>query len=282
VDGGELYVEEHGTGQPVLLIQGLGYAMWAWQMQVPALSRERRAIVFDNRGAGRSVKAPGPYTIELLADDAAAVLEDVTHGVPAHVVGLSMGGYIALTLALRHPELVRSLVLTGTAAGGPGTSPVPAATLDAWLAAAGLPPEEYARRTMPISFAPGWTDEHRAEYDGLLAARLEYPTPPECWAAQYDACTVFLERGAPVEQIDVPALVLHGDADRVVPVENGRSLVRRLPHSRLVVLAGRGHLAPLETPEAFNAEVLRFLDDVEEAPAVRRARRRGRSRPARP
>ena len=279
MDSGELYVEEHGAGQPVLLIQGLGYAIWRWHAQVPALSRARRAIVFDNRGAGRSVKARGPYTIELLADDAAAVLEDVAGGVPAHVVGLSMGGYIALTLALRHPELVRSLVLTGTAAGGPETSPVPAATLDAWLAAAGLPPEEYARRTMPLSFAPGWTDEHPEEYERLLAARLEFPTPPECWAAQYDACTVFLERGAPVEQIDVPALVLHGDADRVVPVENGRSLARRLPHARLVVLAGRGHLAPLETPETFNAEVLRFLDDVE---AVRSARRRGRSTRARP
>ena len=279
MDGGELYVEEHGAGEPVLPIQGLGYAMWAWHAQVPALAAARRAIVFDNRGAGRSVKARGPYTIELLAEDAAAVLEDVAGGVPAHVVGLSMGGYIALTLALRHPELVRSLVLTGTAAGGPETSPVPAATLDAWLAAAGLPPEEYARRTMPISFAPGWTEEHREEYERLLAARLEFPTPPECWAAQYDACTVFLECGVPVEQIDVPSLVLHGDADRVVPVENGRSLARRLLHARLVVLAGRGHLAPLETPDAFNAEALRFLNDVE---AVTRARRRGRSRPARP
>ncbi len=264
IEGGGLHVEEQGDGEPVLLIQGLGYAVWAWRAQLRAVASRRRGIAFDNRGAGRSVKSPGPYTIELLADDAAAVLRALAD-VPAHVMGLSMGGYIAQTLALRHPALVRSLVLAGTGAGGPGTVPVPKATLDTWLAAAGLPPEEYARRTMPLSFAPGWTDDHPDEYEALLAARLEYPTPPECWAAQFAACDAFLRSGAEVERIDVPALVLHGDADRVVPIENGRRLAERLPHARLLVLPGRGHLAPLETPDAFNAAVLAFLDEIESA-----------------
>src|SRR3712207_5936275 len=112
-----------------------------------------------------------------MADDAAAVLG----GRRADVLGVSMGGYIAQTLALRRSELVRSLVLVSTAGGGRENVPVPESTLEQWLAAAPLAPEEYARRTMHLSFAPGWVKEHPEEYEQLLAARLEYPTPPQAW-----------------------------------------------------------------------------------------------------
>jgi 3-oxoadipate enol-lactonase len=249
----------------VLLIQGLGYAVWAWREQLPALAASRHAIAFDNRGAGRSLKLPGPYSIDELADDAAAVVRALAGGRAAHVVGLSMGGYVAQALALRQPSLVRSLVLMSTATGGAETHPVPEATRQAWLAAAGLPAPEYARRTMWLSFAPGWAEEHPDEYERLLAARLEFPTPPECWAAQYAACEEFLRRDTPVEDMNVPALVLHGDADRVVPIENGRALAERLPAARLVELPGRGHLALLEAPHEVNGPLLAFLDEVEAA-----------------
>jgi 3-oxoadipate enol-lactonase len=260
--GPSLYVELHGDGPPLLLVQGLGYAVWAWRRQLPAFAERWRVIAFDNRGAGRSPKPPGPYSIEGMADDAAGVLSEHADE-PAHVLGLSMGGYIALTLALRRPELVRSLVLAGTSGGGVDATPIPDATRQAWLDAAGLPPEEYARRTMHLSFSPGWTDEHPAEYEALLRARLEHPTPPEAWRAQYDAAQRFMDTGVPVERIDVPALVVHGDADRIVPVENGRVLAARMPNARLVELRGRGHLALLEDPDAFNRAVAGFLSEVE-------------------
>ena len=256
------HVEVHGDGPPLLLIQGLGYAVWAWRGQIPALARRRRVIAFDNRGAGRSFKPPGPYSIELLADDAASVLRAHANE-PAHVLGISMGGYVAQMLALRHPELVRSLVLGMTSAGGEGATPVPEETASIWLAHAGKPPEEYARATAWLSFAPGWPDEHRDEYEDILRARLEHPTPPDAWRAQFEACNVFFARSAPVEKLRVPTLVVHGDADRVVPVENGRVLARRIPGARYVELAGRGHVAFLEAPTEFNAVVESFLDDVE-------------------
>jgi 3-oxoadipate enol-lactonase len=259
VAGGELHVEEHGAGFPLLLIQGLGYAVWAWRFQLPAFAQHWRTIAFDNRGSGRSLKPRGPYTIEQLADDAAAVL-DALEIDRAHVLGLSMGGYIAQTLALHRPELVRSLVLCGTGPGKPTHEPIPAATLDRWLANAHLPPAEYARATMYLSFAPGWAEANRNLYDELLAARLEFPTPPEAWEAQYAACVRFVEQGAPVEQIGVPTLVVHGDADNVVPVSNGRALARRIPQAELVELPGRGHLALMEDPTRFNAAVINFLE----------------------
>lgn len=256
--GVSLWVEREGDGVPLLLIAGLGYACWCWRELREALRGEADVVAFDNRGAGRSDKPDGPYSIALLADDAAAVLE--AEGLrDAHVLGHSMGGYIAQTLALRHPERVRSLVLVGTSPGGPGTAPVPQETLEVWKLAGTLPPAEYARRSMPKSFAPGWTERHPQEFERVLARRLEFPTPAANWRAQFDACVEFVAQGAAVEAIRQPALVIHGEEDRVVPHENGVLLARRLPRGRLESLPNTGHLPMLEDPRGFAARVRAHL-----------------------
>lgn len=254
----DLYVEEHGDGPPLLLLHGLGSAVWAWERQLSAFEAFHRTVVYDHRGSGRSAKPPGPYSMAELADDAASVLE--RRGITrAHVLGFSMGGYVAQTLALHRPEIVDRLVLVATSPGGSESVPQPEETATAWASARGLPPQEYARATMPLSFAPGWTDEHADEYESLLAARLAFPTPPESWAAQYAACTAFVAEGADVERIRAPALVVHGDRDRVVPYENGSLLARRLPSARLETFEGHGHLLAIENAPRFNALVLDFL-----------------------
>ncbi len=263
VEGGRLYVEEHGSGgTPLLLIQGLGYSLAGWRFQLRAFASRRRTIAFDNRGTGRSSKEPGPFSMEQFAGDALSVLDAL--GIEsAHVVGVSMGGFIAQVLALQAPDRLRSLVLVGTSPGGHDHAPVPAETLEAWLENAGLPPEEYARRTMHLSFSPGWSEAHPELYEELLAARLEHPTPPECWQAQFAATGPFLAAGVPVEEIGAPTLVVHGDADRVVPVSNGHLLARRIAGSELALLPGRGHVVQLESPDEFNGLVEGFLERVE-------------------
>lgn len=259
-----LHVEEHGDGFPLLLVQGLGYAKWASRAQWDDYAARRRVLAFDNRGTGRSAKPPGPYSIDLLADDAASVLDD--RGLArADVYGHSMGGYVALTLALRRPELVRSLVLVATGPGGPQHLPLPSETEEVWRAAVGLPLPEAVRRTFPTVFAPGWIEAHPQEYAEWLAARLDPPTPPECWRAQFLAAARYRHRGVAVELISVPALVIHGDEDRVVPVANGRLLAERMPAAELVVLAGRGHVPMLEAPEELSRVVCAFLDRVGQA-----------------
>jgi pimeloyl-ACP methyl ester carboxylesterase len=250
-----LYVEEHGQGDPLLLLSGLGYASWSWQRQIPAWSGRFRCIVVDNRGAGRSPKPRGPYSIEQLADDAAEMLD----GRRAHVAGFSMGGYIAQTLALRHPQLVERVVLVCTGTGGPAYARLPEETRAAWEAYADRPPAEFARNTMPFSFAPGWTAEHPDEFEQLLRDRLEFPTPMDAWRAQYHACEAFVERATPVEEIAAPTLVVHGDADRIVPYENGVELARRIPGTELVTFLGAGHLLFIEQHDRFNETVLEFL-----------------------
>ncbi len=251
----KLFVEEHGDGHPVLLLNGLGYANWAWQRQLPTLAQRFRLVAVENRGTGRSPKPDGPYSLEEMADEAAEALA----GRRAHVLGYSMGGYLAQLVALRHPDLVERLVLVATGTGGAENVPLPAETAAAWQENAHLPPADFARTTMPLSFRPGWTDEHPDEFEQLLASRLELPTPPEAWRAQFDAATRFVGERRPLEEIASPTLVLHGTADRIVPYPNGVRIAERMPGAELVTFEGAGHLLFLEEADRFNAMVERFL-----------------------
>jgi 3-oxoadipate enol-lactonase len=251
----KLYVEEHGDGDPLLLIEGLGQSMWAWREQVPVFAQHFRTIAYDTRGTGRSPVPADAYSIGDLAEDAATILDGRT----AHVVALSMGGYVALTLALARPELVRSLVLVGTGAGGPDRVPRPDHVREAFAAAVALPLEEYGRRTMPYTFASGWPQANPERFEQILAARLEHPTTYETIDVHMNACYRYYGEGCEVERIEAPALVVHGDEDLIVPVENGRILAARLPNARYVELPAHGHNIPLEDPATFNQLVLEFL-----------------------
>jgi 3-oxoadipate enol-lactonase len=214
-------------------------------------------IVFDHRGTGLLNEQPARESIAELADDALAQLDG-----PADIVGLSMGGYVALTIALTQPGGVRSLVLAGTGAGGSDRVRRPAHVAAAFTAALRLPYDEFARRTMPYTFAGGWTAGHPERFEEILAARMERPSPYSTIEAHAEACYAFYRAGCEVERIETPALVIHGSEDLIVPVENGRRLAERLPNAEYVELAGRGHNLPLEDPETFAAAVVGFLERV--------------------
>ena len=239
--------------EPLLLIAGLGQGVWVWRDVLPALERERPVIAFEARGTGNLASVPARDSVAAMAADAAEELDG-----PAHVLGVSMGGYVALTLALAEPELVRSLVLTGTGGGGPGRVPRPRYVADAFTDALGLPHEEFARRTMPYTFAPGWAEANPERFESIVAARTEQPTPYETLAAHAEACYGFYAAGCDAERITKPALVVHGTDDLIIPVENGRMLAARLPNVTYVELPGRGHNLMLEDPEAFVRLVVDF------------------------
>lgn len=258
IGGLKLAVTQHGTGHPVVFHPGLGYGAWSWRKLAPLIATRYRTVSVDPRGAGRSDKPAGPYTVEQLAEDIAALLA-VLGLDSAHIVGHSMGGYVAQVLALRRPCLVRSLILLATSPGGPEAKPVPVETRTAWQQAAQLPSEEFARRTFPYSFRPGWTHRHQQEYEADLAERLRWPTPPDRWRDQYAACVAFLEEGIPVEEISQPTLIIHGTADRVVPVANAKLLAERIPHAQLRLFPGAGHNLMLEEPQLVAATILEFL-----------------------
>jgi pimeloyl-ACP methyl ester carboxylesterase len=259
-DGTALWFEQRGAGPDVLLVAGLGDPLEAWQAQLDGLAGRRRVTAFDNRGAGRTPLPDAPLTVPAMADDAAAVLRAA--GVArAHVVGFSGGGTIAQELALRHPGVVRSLVLMSTWARADAYF---LATLDSWRRLVTAATDD---RAMLEDFYL-WVYTRRAHADGTVAALVEdalafpHPQSAEAFVAQVDA---FAEHDAldRLGAIRVPTLVLAGSADMIAPPSMGRLVADRIPGAVFEVMDGEAHQPFQEVPDRFNRRVEAFWREVE-------------------
>jgi pimeloyl-ACP methyl ester carboxylesterase len=240
--------ERQGSGPPLLLIHGLGYARWGWEPVVEPLSRTFDTITFDNRGVGGSDAPPGPYSAAELAADAVQVLEEA--GVErAHVVGTSLGGMIAQELALAHPERVDRLVLACTTPGGPEAFPMPQRTVDLMLARATM--REYVENALEPDPRPELVDR-------ILAHRERTAQPFEAWAAQAAAGATF-DAHDRLGALAAPTLVQHGDGDVVVDPRNAGLLAAAIPDARTSVYPGAGHLFMWQEPARFVRELQEFL-----------------------
>ena len=155
-----LYYEISGEGTPLVLIMGLRRNLEWWYRQMPALARHFRVITFDNRGAGRSDKPVMEYSIGLFADDTASLMDAL--GIPAaHVLGVSMGGYIAQELAIHYPGKVKSLILGCTGCGGRRAVLMSPERVKKFTANESLTPTEILRKDMDIYFSDGYIASHR-------------------------------------------------------------------------------------------------------------------------
>src|SRR5215207_5606229 len=185
-DGARLYWEEAGSGDPVLLIMGLGMNATGWWRTIPVLAADFRVLAFDNRGVGRSDRPPGPYTVPDLADDAVAVL-DAADVERAHVYGISLGGMIAQEVVLRHTDRVRALVLGATTAGGNLGVPAAEATLAFFRRRAEMTAEEAVWASVPYNYSPRTRREHGERISRDIAQRLRYPIERAPYEAQLGA-----------------------------------------------------------------------------------------------
>jgi 3-oxoadipate enol-lactonase len=268
----EMFYEEQGTGDPLLLIMGLAADSMAWLFQVPDFARHYRTITFDNRGVGRSAKPAGPYTIHQMADDAAGLL-DVMGVARAHVVGVSMGGMIAQELVLRHPSRVRGLVLActypepdedverqrqfgiqqfgGTVTAG-GTTRIDVSTLDPML---------FMQHLLPRVFNQAFIEKELGRVMQLFSGALQWGFSMEAILGQVDAVMGHRTTDR-LHQITAPTLVITGDADLLIPPANSDIIARNIPGAKLVKIPGGSHGFNFETPEIFNREVLDFLATV--------------------
>jgi 3-oxoadipate enol-lactonase len=252
--------ERHGSGPPLLLIHGLGYARWGWEPVLPGLAERFDIVLFDNRGIGESDAPPGPYSVVEMAADAVQVLDEA--GIErAHVVGTSLGGMIAQELALTHAERVDRLVLACTTPGGPKAHPMPQVTVALMAEAATLEPAVALRRFVENALAPASVAAHPELVDRIMAHRLATAQQPAAWAAQASAGATF-DAYDRLGALAAPTLVQHGGEDVVVDPQNADLLVELLPDARIERFPGTGHLFFWEEPERFVASVSAFLEDA--------------------
>ena len=209
VNGITMYYEQHGAGEPLLLINGLGADITLLTAIMNSFARRCRVVAFDNRGAGRTDKPDVPYTIELMAADTAALL-DVLHLERVNVLGISMGGRIALELALSHPDRVGRLVLVSTSAAGRGKVTV---SWPMWL-------------LLPLKWA------------GLL--RGKYPQPRYAYLRQRRASTSY-DATNRLGNIHAPTLILHGRRDRSMPVQLAERMHAAIDGSQIEIFRS-GHM----------------------------------------
>jgi pimeloyl-ACP methyl ester carboxylesterase len=251
-----LHWERTGTGPPVLLIMGLGLSGGAWWRTVPVLSRRLQVLTFDNRGVGRSRSLQLAYTTEAMADDAVSVL-DLAGVKRAHVYGISLGGMVAQQLALRHPSRVRSLVLGATHAGGANMHRPDIDVMAFMWERLLLPSENAAWRSVPLNYSERCRAAHSERIAEDVAQRLAHPFSEQAYRAQLFAAALH-DCYDHLNRIRVPTLVVHGDDDRMVPVQNGRMIAERIPGAELLELPDTGHLYPTEAPHV-DEEIAAFM-----------------------
>lgn len=256
----DIYYEVHGNGEPLLLIMGLSHNSLSWKRSLPELAENFQVIVFDNRGVGRSSKPETPYSIELMAEDAKAVLDAVNVD-SAHVYGISMGGMIAQRLAINYPDKVKSLVLGCTTSGGSHHVQPSAEVSMAMLSRASVSPEESAWAAVPILYSEQFIENNRDAIEEDIRVRLQIPTPPHGYMLQLQACLAH-DTYNELDQISVPTLVIHGDADKLVPYENGLTLKQRIKGAEFHTVPGAGHLYVTEDQDTVNKRVVEFLTKI--------------------
>jgi 3-oxoadipate enol-lactonase len=257
VNGVNMHYKAQGTGPAVLLLHGLGSCAEDWSLQFPALGARYTALALDLRGHGHTDKPAAPYTIAQLADDVSGLLDTLGIGA-VHVVGLSLGGLVAQTLAAGRPQAVRSLVLANTFARlRPRRWQEVSYLLNrGWaLLTGGLEKQvEFVARGL-------FPHPEQEELRRIAVERLGANDPAAyrvaIWAAlRFD--------GRPsLARIRVPTLVVAGADDTTVALAHKERLAAGIAGARLVVIPNSGHASPIDQSERFNRLLLDFVDEVE-------------------
>ena len=254
-DCADLFYQVEGKGPPLLLIMGLGYPSDMWWRVLPWLTPNFTTVRFDNRGVGRTgTGAERPYSVERMALDARAVLHAAGFA-RATVFGVSLGGSIAQELALTYPEAVDRLVLGCSHPGGADVV-VDQEAIALLRSREAMTPEEAAEAAIPFIYAPGTP---RADIDADLAVRAAHPTDPAGYVAQLTDTIAWRGSLDRLPRLAIPALLVHGDLDRLVPIENSRRMAAVLPNALLEVLAGASHIFSTDQPERTRAVLESFL-----------------------
>ncbi|MGH2487114.1 MAG: alpha/beta fold hydrolase [Ktedonobacterales bacterium] len=261
VNGANIAYEESGGGrETILFAHGLLWDGYMFHKQVAALRDRYRCVTLDFRGQGKSEVTRNGYDMDTLTVDTTQLIERLGHA-PVHVAGLSMGGFIAMRLAARRPELVRSLILMETSAEPEPTANVPKYRMF-YRVARLLGPGAVSSRVMPIMFGQSFlTDPARAAEREEWRKRASANHRVGIGRATEG---VIARRGVIEEigTITAPTLIIVGDQDVATVPEKAQHIHERIAGSRLVVIPRAGHTSTIEEPEAVTAAIEAFLDNL--------------------
>lgn len=255
LNGIRIRFDDEGAGPAVMLLHAFPFSAAMWRPQIEALRGRYRVIAPDLRGFGGSDAPPGPYLMDTMADDAAALLEYL-HIPQAVIVGLSMGGYIAFAFWRRHRDKVAALALADTRAGADSEERRAERETNARLVeeqGAGA----IADKLIPNLVADAAPQALRDHLRELISANS-----PVGIAGALRGMALRVDSSADLPGINVPTLAIVGEEDRLSPPSEVESMIAAIPNGRLVRIPGAGHLSNLEQPEAFNAALLAFLDQL--------------------
>jgi len=264
VHGVELYYEEHGRGpETVVFSHGLLWSSRMFQAQIRALAADYRVIAWDHRGQGRSARPPErAHQIESCYHDALALLDHLK-ATPCHFVGLSMGGFVGMRIAARHPELLRSLSLLATAA-----DPEPQAHLPRYklltMVVRHLGTRPVASQVLPIMFGPSFLNdpERAAEREQWTRELRRNPR------TIYRAVNGVIERERCTDElanIRCPVLVLHGDEDGAISRSRALATYEAIDGARFLAIESAGHTMSVENPGAVTEALRGFLAQAKSA-----------------
>ncbi|HEX7053197.1 MAG TPA: alpha/beta fold hydrolase [Burkholderiales bacterium] len=251
----EIYYEEHGSGEPLLLVSGLGGTAAYWKPNIPALAGRFRVIMHDHRGVGQSTHSKIRYSVDQMTDDVVRLMDHLKIE-RAHLVGHSTGGAIGQTMAIRNPERLEKLVLFATWTKADKFFRQLFEARRALLTQVGK--EAYVRGGTLFLYPPSFIKANEALVEEREKLAIATFSPIEIVASRIDAIVAF-DRTAELSKIRVPTLVVGVKDDVITPVYFSEELAQKIPGAHLVVLPQGGHCASETALEAFTAALLGFL-----------------------
>jgi len=256
----ELSYDVVGEGDPVLLVTGWGADSMAWMMNTPPLAERYKVVTVDNRGMGLSDRPHTPYTVEMMAGDTIALLRHLEVG-PVHLVGHSLGGMISQHVALKAPELLRSLTLMATSANIPVMSGTLVNLWSGILEKVGI--EAHADNVIIWLLSGPYIEQNWELVQMLRQMMLDHwaqvPLDPVCFRRQGEA----IEKHQVLDRLGAvrtPTLVLGAEQDILIPPRHSEDLARAIPGAELVILKNCAHGLNLEVPGEFAQTLLGWLD----------------------
>lgn len=265
VNGTTLAYRIAGAGEPLLLITGYGATMDMWAPETLRILAEKyRLILFDNRGIAHSSAGDAEFSIELFADDAAALLRylGITR---AQALGWSMGTFIAQELALKYPDLISKLALYSASPGTRDAVPAAPEVMTALTDSSGSL-QERELRAFATLFPAEWLREHPNVAEFFPVPELA--ATPEIMQRQLSALLNWRGSFDRLTEIDVPVLLITGANDAVVPAENSRMLARYIRNSWLTQIDGGGHGLMYQYPRELAQAIVCFLDNAGQQSAI--------------